>query len=153
MSLITLNSSVFDSQAEQNAILWVNDLIVDPDIPAKRRLYAAVNIADHPQSEISNLGIKVFNQLCADSGIRAKFRLRAARRLLRDTSDRNTSMANSAAQQQVKLLSEKMQRKPVDALTPHPPYSVKGWRESIACVPGPTEKLPRHHHLDEKLRL
>lgn len=153
-SLVALKGSVFGSPREANAALWIADLIVDPEIPAKRRLYTAVDVATNHHSVVSEMGIKVFNQLCGNqSGIRAKFRLRAARRLLRDAGQYGGQNAVTAAQQQVAILSKVMQRTPVDKLASYPLASVKGFLETVECVPGPTPTLPRHPKLDPALKL
>jgi len=143
---MTYNNTSSASAHHANAAQWVSQLLQDQDIPAKRRLYTAANImsgASHGPSDslMQMAASNVFNQLMRSPGIKHKYRLRAARHVLREAS---SDTSREFARRAIGALAPISQQPTVSALknyTIYGPYPQKAIKSAIRS--GSPLQLPK----------
>ena len=143
---MTYNNTSSASAHHANAAQWVSQLLQDQDIPAKRRLYTAANImsgASHGPSDslMQMAASNVFNQLMRSPGIKHKYRLRAARHVLREAS---SDTSREFARRAIGALVPISQQPTVSALknyTLYGPYRSKAIKSAIRS--GSPLQLPK----------
>ena len=143
---MTYNNTSPTSAHHANAAQWVSQLLQDQDIPAKRRLYTAANImsgASHGPSDslMQMAASNVFNQLMRSPGIKHKYRLRAARHVLREAS---SDTSREFARRAIGALAPISQQPTVSALKNYMiygPYRSKAIKSAIRS--GSPLQLPK----------
>lgn len=150
----TFSATVFSTDkhidpTHANSANWVIEMLNDTSLPAKRRLHLAVDMADVGHSGpvenvVKQVALTTFEELVRSPMIGHKFRLRAARSLLRSTepSGKFAGPEKAAAKKAIAELAPVSGKPVVDSLpyfTVFGPYPNKALKGDLL---GTTFKLP-----------